>query len=62
MSVRTRASRALQHLGRGRLRQIRAAERAIAAVERQWLTEIGAAQFDTMKQALRRLGAGMLRR
>jgi DNA-binding MarR family transcriptional regulator len=33
-----------------------AAQRAIAAVERQWRDEIGAARFDVMKQALRDLG------
>ena len=36
------------------------ATRAIEAVERRWRTEIGAAQYDAMKQALRDLGHGQI--
>ncbi|MGO8960691.1 MAG: MarR family winged helix-turn-helix transcriptional regulator [Streptosporangiaceae bacterium] len=38
-----------------------AASLAIAAVEREWRKEVGAAAFDTMKQALRQLGRDSFR-
>jgi hypothetical protein len=38
------------------------ASRAIAAVERDWRKEIGAHEFDTMKQALRDLAGDSLDR
>jgi DNA-binding MarR family transcriptional regulator len=37
-----------------------AATRAIEAVERDWRREIGAARYDSMKQALRQLGRGQI--
>ena len=37
-----------------------AAQRAIAAVERGWRKEIGAARYDAMKQVLRQLGRDQL--
>jgi len=38
-----------------------AAQQAITAVEREWREEIGPEAFDTMKQALRRLGRDIFR-
>ena len=39
-----------------------AASQAIAAIERRWRDQIGATEFDTMKQALRELGRDVLER
>ena len=39
-----------------------AAARAIAVIERDWRAEIGAREYDTMKQALRDLGRDSFRR
>jgi DNA-binding MarR family transcriptional regulator len=38
-----------------------ASQKVIAAVERQWRSELGAARFDAMKAALRELGRDVLR-
>ncbi len=38
-----------------------AAQRAITTVERRWRDEIGAAQYDAMKQALREIGRDSFR-